>query len=404
MHRSYRKYTTCLGALALVAGLSGTAYAEDGLKIGAVFPLTGTYASYGKGMSAALKIALEEINAAGGVLGKPVTLVVEDDQTDPTAGLNAAKKVVEVDKVSAIVSTFATSVTLPILSYTTQIGVPIATVSGAPEVTQIGKDTGLVYRFVYTEGRMGDAMATYALKAGYKRAYVLKANNAAMIDSGSSFAKRFKADGGELLGETTFEPSQSSYRSELTKALADEPELVMIGGYTNDAITLAKALYQLSPETKIVGPLYSLGTDFIKAVGPEVSQGALAVDPVASVNSRAYKSLAPLYTAAVNEDPIGNPYAVIAYDELVTFALAAEAAKSTDAKVYTPFIAKVANAPGEKVHTFAEGLAAIKAGKDIDYDGASSPVDFDGPDLSSMFMQTYLIADGKVVAKDTLAP
>lgn len=394
-----------MSALALLlGGLAGTALAGDGLKVGAVFPLTGTYGSYGKGMSAALKIALDEINAAGGVMGKPVTLVVEDDQTDPTAGLNAAKKVIDVDHVSAIVSTFATSVTLPILSYTTQVGIPIATVSGAPEVTQIGKDTGLVYRFVYTEGRFGDAMAAYAKKAGYKRAYVLKANNAAMIDSGDSFAKRFAAEGGEILGSTTFEPSQSSYRSELTKALADEPQLIMIAGYTNDAVTLAKAIYQLSPDTRIVGPLYSLGTDFIKAVGPEVSEGALAVDPVSAIDSVAYKNFAPLYKTATSEDALGNPYAVIAYDELVTFALAAEAAKSTDPKVYTPFIAKVANAPGEKVYTFSEGLAALKAGKDIDYDGASSPVDFDGPDLAAMFMQTYLIADGKVVAKDTLAP
>ncbi len=106
----------------------------------------------------------------------------------------------------------------------------------------------------------------------------------------------------------------------------------------------------------------------------------------------------------MNEDPINNPYAVIAYDEVVTFALAAEAAKSTEAKAYVPFIPRVANPPGEKVHTFAEGLAAIRSGKDVDYDGASSPVDFDGPDLSAMFMQTYRIEGGKVVAKETLAP
>ncbi len=280
MPRSTKTLAAASAALALLGGaVPGRAWAQEGLRIGAVFPLTGTYASYGRGMAGALKIAVEEINAAGGVLGKPVALVVEDDQGDPTAGLNAAKKAVEVDRVSAIVSTFSTSVTLPVLSYTTQAGIPVATVSGAPEVTKIGRQTGLVYRFVYNEGRFGDAMATYARKAGFKRAYVLQANNAAMIDAGGSFDKRFAAGGGTMLGTTTFEPGQSTYRSELTKALAGDPDLVMVAGYTNDTITLAKAIHQLSPDTKLIGPLYALNAEFIKAVGPEVADGTLAVDP-----------------------------------------------------------------------------------------------------------------------------
>ena len=402
---THRSPAAHLGAIAaFCAGLASTAAMADSLKIGAVFPLSGTYGSYGKGLSAALTIALDQINAAGGVAGAPVELIIEDDQTDPTAGLNAAKKVVEVNGASAIVATFATSVTLPILSYTTQVGVPVATVAGAPEITQMGQDTGLVYRFVYTEARFGEAMATYARKAGFSRAYVLNANNAALLASGESFEKRFTAEGGEVLGLTAFEPGQPSYRSELTKALADEPEIVFLSAYTNDAITLAKALYQLSPETRVIGPLYSLGTDFIAAVGPEVSEGALAVDPVSAVDSAAYKTFAPLYTSATGDDPLGNPYAVMAYDQLVTFALAAEAAKSTDGKVYAPFVATVANAPGEKVSSYAEGLAALNEGKDIDYDGASSPVDFEGPDLAAMYMQTYVIEGGQIIAKDTLAP
>ena len=127
---------------ALLLAMGGVAHAEDAaLKIGAVIPLTGTYGSYGKGLSAAMNIALDDVNAAGGVLGKPVTLLIEDDQTDPTAGLNGAKKLIDVNGVNAIVGTFASSVTLPILSYASQVSIPVLTVSGAPDTVSTGMET-----------------------------------------------------------------------------------------------------------------------------------------------------------------------------------------------------------------------------------------------------------------------
>jgi len=395
-----------LAAVLLLATSSHLAHAqEDGLKIGAVIPLTGTYGSYGKGLSSAMNIALEEVNAAGGVLGKPVTLLIEDDQTDATAGLNAAKKLIDVNGVRAIVGTFASSVTLPILSYTAQVKVPVLTVSGAPDISRIGKETGMAFRFVTTEGVFGEAYAMYARKAGFSKAYVLAANNAAQLDASEKFNERFKAEGGEILGTTIFEPNQSSYRSEATKALADGPEVVMLAAYTNDAVTMAKLIYQLDPEARVVGPLYALGNDFIKSVGNDVAEGTLAVDAMSAEGSDAYKRLVPLYKTATGDEPTANPYAVMDYDMIVTLSLAVQAAGSTDPTVFAPFIKTVANEPGVAVSSYAEGLAALKEGKDIAYSGASSPVDFDeSGDLTSMFMRTFVLEGGKAVAKDTIAP
>lgn len=378
---------------------------KDGLVIGAVIPLTGTYGSYGKGLSTGINIAVKEINDAGGVLGKPVKLLIEDDQSDPTAGLNAAKKLIDVNKVDALVGTFASNVTLPILSYSSKAGIPLGTVSGAPDISKTGKETGLVYRFVSTEGVFGESYAVYARKAGLGRAYVLAANNAAMLDAKNKFSARFGKEGGKVLGATVFEPNQSSYSSEVNKALADNPDVIMLAAYTNDAITLAKAIYQLGSDVKIIGPLYALGDDFIKGVGPQVAEGTLATDAMSAESSGAYKHFEPAYKAATGEEPTANPYAVMDYDMVITFALAAEAAKSTDPKVFTPLIKKVANAPGDRVSSYADGLAAIKAGKDVEYSGASSTVDFDDSgDLKSMFFRTFAIKDGKVVAKDSIAP
>ena len=393
-----------LAAAALAAAPLGGAFAEEGLKVGAVIPLTGTYGSYGKGLAAGIKIALDEINGAGGVLGQPVELSTEDDQTDATAGLNAAKKLIDVDKVDAIIGTFATSVTLPILSYSTKAKVPVFTVAGAPDITGIGKETGLVYRFVSTEGVFGQSYALYARQLGLGKAYVLAANNAAHLASAEAFEARFTAEGGTFLGKTVFEPNQSSYRSEVTKALAEKPDVIMLGAYTNDAIVLAKTILQLEPDVKLIGPLYALNDEFVAAIGP-AAEGVYAADAMSAEDSPAYKRFEPLYKAATGDTPTGNPYAVMDYDELITLALAVEAAKSTDPAVFLPFIKQVANAPGVKVTSFAEGLAALKDGQDIEYSGASSTVDFDdNGDLKSMFFRTFVIEGGKAVSKGVVAP
>ncbi|MGA0565594.1 ABC transporter substrate-binding protein [Ancylobacter sp. VNQ12] len=392
-------------ALSMLSSTSLSHAQDAGLKIGAVIPLTGTYGSYGKALTGAMNIAVEEINAAGGVTGKPVELLIEDDQTDPTAGLNAARKLIDVNQVNAIVGTFASSVTLPVMSYTQQVKIPLMTVSGAPEISQVGKDTGMVFRFVSTEGAFGTAYARYAKKEGLNKAYLLTANNAAQLDAAANFETTYKAEGGEVLGKTIFEPNQSSYRSEVTKALAEDPSVIMLAAYTNDAIIIAKTIAQLNPDVKIVGPLYALGKEWVDAVGSKAVEGTLAIDAMSAEDSNAYKHLAPLYTKAVGEAPTGNPYAVMDYDMIITLALAAEAAKSTDPAVFAPFVKTVANQPGVVVSTYAEGLAALKEGKDIDYSGASSPVDFDeSGDLASMFMRAYKIEGGQAVAKETIEP
>jgi branched-chain amino acid transport system substrate-binding protein len=352
-----------------------------------------------------MNIAVKDVNAAGGVLGKPIDLVVEDSQSDPTAALNAAKKLIDVDKVDAIVGTFSSSETLPILSFTTQAKIPVLTVSGAPEISDIGKKTGMIYRFVVTEGIFGEAYAVYARKAGYSKAYVLASDNAAERDAAKKFTARFKKEGGDVLGTTIFEPNQSNYNSEVSAALAGNPDVIVVAAYTNDAITIAKTVHQLDPDVKIIGPLYSLGNDFLKAVGPQVAEGTLSIDAMPAESSAAYAGFAPLYKAATGDEPTANPYAVMDYDMIITLSLAADAAKSTDPAKFVPFIRMVANPPGLVVSSYTAGLEALKEGKKIDYNGASSPVDFDDSgDLKSMFLRTFKIESGKIVATGSIAP
>jgi branched-chain amino acid transport system substrate-binding protein len=385
--------------------LSAQVMAQEPLRIGAILPLTGSLGTFGPGQAAALKIAADEVNANGGVLGLPVTLNVEDDETNSTAGVNAARKLVEINGAKVLLGTLSSSVTLPVLAYASPLGIPVMTVSGAPEISEVGRRTKLAYRYVVTERKLAEVYAVVARRAGYKRAAVIAFNNAAQAAGAESFAQRFQREGGEFLGTVVIEGGRSSYRAELTKVLAGKPDLIVLGAYQGDAIILAKEIFQLGENVAMIGPAYALNDAFVKAVGTSVSEGINVVDVTPNLDSSTYKRFAQSYRTALGKDPVNNPYAVAAYDMLVVTALAAEAAKSTDPKVFVPFIRTVSGPPGEKVDSYAAGVRALRAGRKIYFEGASSPLDFDDAgDIRTMRFAALKIKAGVPVLQAPVAP
>jgi branched-chain amino acid transport system substrate-binding protein len=107
---------TAITILCLILGF-GMASAADTFKIGALVPITGTQAVMAEDLATGLKLAEEEVNAAGGVLGKPIEVIIEDTETRPAPGMDAARKLIDVDKVSVITGGFSSGVSLPIAKY-----------------------------------------------------------------------------------------------------------------------------------------------------------------------------------------------------------------------------------------------------------------------------------------------
>ena len=124
--------------MALGAGLafSPLVRAQAGpIKLGTLTPLTGSGGPYGPAMVTTVKAVIDEVNAAGGVLGRQLVLVSEDDQTSPEAGVRAARKLIDVDKVSAIMGTWASSVTTAVAPLCWESKTFLSTVSGADSIT-----------------------------------------------------------------------------------------------------------------------------------------------------------------------------------------------------------------------------------------------------------------------------
>ncbi len=109
----------------------------DPIKLATLTPLTGAGGSYGPVMAKVAAAVVEEVNKAGGVIGRRVVLVSEDDQTNPEAGVRAARKLIDVDKVAAIMGTWASSVTTAVAPLCWESKTFLCTVSGADSITQL---------------------------------------------------------------------------------------------------------------------------------------------------------------------------------------------------------------------------------------------------------------------------
>ncbi len=373
---------------------SGRVAQAGPIPIGALSPLTGAGGSYGPGMVEAIRIAVDEVNAGGGPLGRPFELFVEDGQTDPDAAVRAAKKLIEVNGVAAILGTWASAVTLAVAPLAIDASVIHMNTSGSPDITTLA-DNGMVWRLQASNTLFGEAFAKAVLARGHKTAATMAINNPSGIGNTTEFKKYFEAQGGKVVAEVVYNANQSSYRSEVEKALGAEPEIVVMGSYAPDATIILKEWYQTGDEMKWLGPAFAINQNVIDALGKDVVEGVLAVDSIPDRDSQAYARLQTLYQDATGKDLFSNIYAGMTYDMVHLLALGIEAAGSVDPGVISAKLGDISGPPGEPVSSFQDGAKLLREGKDIDYQGASSIVDFDEAGDVRPDFGVFEIHDGK---------
>ncbi len=381
-------------------GMIPTAYTGE-FRVGALNPLTGSGGPYGPGMLDSIRIAADEINASGGILGNRVVVYSEDTQTNPETAERAAKKLIEAHKVSAIIGTWSSGVTMSVLPLTKRAGIIEMSVSGAPAISQIGKRTGLVFRTEASNTQFGVVYAEIARRAGYKRAATMAFNNPSGRGNTEEFVRNFKAAGGIVTGGVVYEGGQTSYSPELKKVLATKPDVIALGSYMNDTMIILKDWSRLKKPVHFISPAWAVNLKLIKALGPKITEGIWAVMTVPNISSKTYARFAEKYINITGRDLGKNHYAPKVYDEMILLALAAEAAQSIEPQVFKTKMREISGPPGEVVYSFKEGLAALKANKQIDFDGASGAIDFnESGDVSPNF-GIYRVENGKLILKYT---
>jgi len=380
-----RQLLKASGTAGLVLSTPGllSAQSKEPIPIGTLSPLTGAGGSYGPDMQRSVVALVERINSAGGILGRPIQLFNEDDQTNAEAGVRAARKLIDVNRVVAIVAGWASAVTLAVRPLCVEAKVFHISVSGADTVTQ-GDHKGYIARTqpnTNLQGRMYGKFA--ASKKEWKRIAYVALQTPYAQSFGDAFTGVVKAAGATITDSLVYEDKKPSYRSEVTRVLATNPDLIMLEGYTPDSVVMAKDLYKAAYKGAILAPSFAINAKFIEGVGPDVAEGIWNMDRAPLFDSPGYKE----FSAAV---PRGDqsPYAPQAWDQMTLVALSLVAGKGeVSGTVIKDNLRKVSNPPGTAVYSFAEGAKLLAEGKKINYEGASGSCDFDqiGDILSAPF-------------------
>jgi branched-chain amino acid transport system substrate-binding protein len=385
--------TSLAGSAVALAGRRLAHAQAETLRIGVLTPLTGGGAVYGTTMSRMYTLLAEEINKAGGVAGKQIQLFTEDAQTNPDAGVRGARKLVDVNKVHAILGTWSSAVTLAVAPIAVQARIPLFCVSSSPVISTF-KDDDFLYRTAYSQAVIASVYATTAQKLGFKTAALLILNNPYGIGLGDSFPDRFAKVGGQVTGKVIYNPNQSSYRSEIQQALAGKPDVILFGGYTPDGIQVFKEWFQLGLGGTWMGPGFAFDQKFVQGIGAQAAEGIIVVEGAPNLQSSAYKNADKLFRATHKED--ADFFAAMAYDHLMVVALSVLAAKGdTAGDAIKANIRKVTNPPGKVVGSWAEAAPAVRAGEKINYEGASSAIDFDDNGDAKTDFGVYRIKAGK---------
>ena len=378
--RMRRAVTAGVSLAVMSLALGGAAQAETApFRIGALNPVTGAGSPYGPGMQKAIILAADEVNAAGGACGRKLEVSAEDTQTSPEAAVLAVKKLIEVNKVDAVMGTWSSGITLAVMPITTQAGLPLLNTSGAPAISTEDK-ADLVWRFQATNDRFGQAFAKIATERGFKRPATMAYNNASGIGNTEGFTKAWTAAGGEVVSSVVYEPKRPSYRSELQQILAANPDVIVMGSYLQDTTVILREWYQSgqSPDVKWIIPGWAANQQLIDALGPDVLANVIAVDSISNESAPSYAHFEAAYKKAMGAEAPANVYAAMTYDMVIAWGLAMQqACPDTTIAAVNGSIRAIDAADGAPVYTFAESKAAIEAGRKVNYEGASSRLSFD---------------------------
>src|SRR6478672_2537549 len=224
---------------------------NGGLKLGALLPATGDLSSVGQPLPQAVRLLVEQVNQCGGVNGKPVTFVAEDDQTDPNAGATAMTKLTEVDKVAGVIGSFASSVSSAAVPIAVRNKVMmISPGSTSPVFTQEakqGKYNGFWARTAPPDTYQAQALAKLASEKGFKRVSTVVINNDYGIGFEREFVQAFKKLGGTVVNEgkgTHYDAKAATFDSESKAAFDGKPDAVVAVLYAETGSLLLKSAYQ----------------------------------------------------------------------------------------------------------------------------------------------------------------
>jgi branched-chain amino acid transport system substrate-binding protein len=346
----------------LLALCAASALGAEPVKLGFFMSITGRDASFGEASLTGARLAVDSINAGGGVLGRPVALIVEDDRSLPGESATAVKKLISRDKVAALIGECSSARTLEAAAIAQAAGVPLVTpASTSPKVTEVGD---AVFRVCFVDSFQGEVIATFARRRlGLKRAALLiDASAPYSVGLADYFSRTFRALGGEIVASQKYSGATTDFRAQLTAIRAAGPDAVFLPGYYVAAGLVARQSRELGLNATLLG-----GDGFeapqLLEIGGAALEGAYYATHFATENTdQASRAFVAAYSARYGSAP--NGLAALTYDSVRLVADAIERAGTTQRAALRRSLAATRDFPG------VTGRTTINARRDADKDAA----------------------------------
>ncbi|MBD9007655.1 MAG: hypothetical protein EGQ98_04685 [Clostridium sp.] len=349
--------------------------AVDTIKFGLVAPLSGDNGAYGTKQEKGYELALEEINAAGGVLGAKLELETYDDGGDASTAANGAQKFADDDSIMAIGGSCLTSCTAAMLPITGDAEMAQLVVSSsAKSLTGI---SDYFFRMAVQDAAVGPQIANQFTKMGKTKAVTMYCNNDYGSGLKDSFNAQFEANGGQILNSIPYQATDQDFAAILTTVKSLDPDCIALCGTTTDGALIIKQARQMGIEAEIMGQPGLYSQNVIDIAG-DASEGLLCSGVfVADGADEKGQEFVTKYGEKYNGE-VPDGFAALAYDQMYVLADAAERAMEAN--------------DGELTRqTLAEAL------KETNYEGVTGTVNFDENGDWVRDYLTLTVKDGKYV-------
>ncbi|MEM8729519.1 MAG: ABC transporter substrate-binding protein [Pseudomonadota bacterium] len=359
------------------------ALAQDcSTKVGAVLP---TSVDWGRPIAETAQFAVDQVNAAGGVSGCEIEMVLRDTQVDPKVGVDAAKALVDLEGVKLLLGAVSSGVSMPILTSVTVPGdvMQMSCCSSSTAFTKLsedGKTNGLWFRTFATTGVQSAIGAKVAQDKGFKSVAILYKNDDWGQDMARLIAADFAAVGVEVTTSVAINDGQPSYRGEVTKALGTQPEALYLALYPAEGTAAVREWISLGGTQNMILANSLKSDEFRDNVGLQYLGNALGTD-TASPRTDSADAFRTAYQDRFGSEPNG-PGLANSYDAAMIALLAMEAAgKNASGSDIAAAVARVTDPNGTKITADTAGFTSAKdvlgGGGTVSYQGATGDVRFD---------------------------
>ena len=354
--------------LTLLTGCGSSEVDSSVIKIGAIGPLTGAASTYGISVKEGASLLEKEVNDAGGINGKTIKFVFEDDQANPISAIQSFNRLVDNENVVAMFGAVTSGPTLAIAPYSTARKIPtITSTATEPSITKLGGE--YMFRGCFVDSFQGEVLGTYAKRSLNSKTAAVLYNSGSDYSIGiaNAFKAKFEAEGGSITEFLAYNDKDTDFKAQLTKIKSANPDVLVLPDYYNVVGLIAKQARSVGIKSQFLGG-DGWESETLTEIGGDAVDGALYINHYYSEDTdKAVKSFVNAYKAEYDKEP--DAFAALAYDSAKILVKAIEKAGSTDPEAIKNTLASMEIDSVTGHIKFDSDRSAIKTATIIKIDG-----------------------------------